>query len=147
MRNIKLFMIICSALIVVCLTGCSGHPTEKSPYLDVPVLQGVELYMDQTVYPRDVEEITFYLENKTGEEFLYGDDWRLETLYEDEWYKVEMRMSCSVAGALHITKPDAVHEITNSFYCYKRPLQKGRYRFIHYNHLYKNVIVIEFQIE
>lgn len=147
MRNIKLFMVICSALIVVCLTGCSGQPTEKSPYLDVPVQQGVELYMEQTVYPGDVEEITFYLENKTGEEFLYGDDWRLETLYKEEWYKVDARMSYSVPSIAHITKPGAIHEITNNLYVYKKPLKKGKYRFIQYNNQTKNVLVIEFQIE
>lgn len=140
-------MVICSALIVVCLTGCSGQPTEKSPYLDVPELQGVELYMDQTVYPRDVEEITFYLKNNTGEEFLYGNDWELEMLYKDEWYRVDARMSYSVASVAHITKPGAVHEITSNLYIYKKPLKKGNYRFIQYDYLTKKVIVIEFQIE
>ena len=143
----KVFRIIGSVFFLLSLTGCTGQPKEKSPYIDLPVLQGVELYMDQTVYPRDVEEITFYLKNNTGEEFLYGYDWRLEMLYKDEWYCVEARMSYSVAAVACITKPDAVHEITNSFFVYKKPLKKGRYRFIQYNNQYKKVMVIEFQIE
>lgn len=134
-------------IIVLCLTGCSGQPKEKSPYIDLPVLQGVELYMDQTVYPRDVEEITFFLKNNTGQEFLYGADWRLEMLYKEEWYCVDARMSYSVPSIAYISKPDAVHEITNNFFVYKKPLKEGTYRFVQFEHETETIFFIEFKIQ
>ena len=149
---LKKLALICVAFWLICLSGCCGIVEEESPYEGREVKEGIVLSMDQTVYSKDVEQMTFYLKNTTQEEFHFGYHWKLEIFYKEKWYSVPLVKSCVINDIAVISRPGTVTEVSvNSLGCYAHPLKKGSYRLVHDNYDKRDkdntIIFIEFEVK
>lgn len=132
----KKFILAAALLIAVILSACSGSGAWDASKLEKGMDSSeisnniVAASMKDTDFSKGRKIITILLENKTDQEFMYGQDPHLEVLLKNAWYTVPVKEGVAWTAIGILLQPGGTNEYTEELDFYYDNLIAGHYRYI-----------------
>lgn len=134
MKQVSLTLLI--FLILAISTGCADTtgnnavPGEKSDFDDQAQIQDVSMYVGEESITKEAVALTLVLENKSDEQYVYGEDHHLEINVNNIWYIVPLKEGSAWKAIGYILLPNSVTEIMFKIGAFYEDLVPGDFRII-----------------